>query len=731
MKKKLFLAITTILCVLNSLNAFEPIVYTETNEGKFIDFYLPEFNLDSLIINNEFYTSITIPGQPKTFEKGNPALPFFTCSLIIPPDSDYSNLITLESVEFHIQYLTPTPSKGIFSRNIDPETVPWDFSEIYDKDMDYPASVFSVGNSHIIRDFSGITLKIFPFSYNGKTRSVTIFDHIRFSIALEESNAKLPNLNNHINPSFQNIYENHFLNYKHDRYTSIDESGKMIIIAYPAFVDEVQPLVDWKNAKGLPTTLYTLDDTGTSATDIKEFIQTQYDTDNDLTFVLLVGDINQITSPISSLYHSGYADPMYAQLAGDDYYPEIFIGRLSAENGSQVTTQVNKILYYERDMETGDWAGKGVGIASQQGTGDDNEYDYEHIRNIRTDLMGYTYSMVDEIYEGSQGGEDEPTWPSASDVAASFNNGRGIANYCGHGSYLSWGTSGFSTSYVNTLTNDNMLPFIISVACKNGAVDYSSPCFAETWLRATHNGNLSGAIAFYGSSVNQLWAPPMASQDEITDLLTSDQKQTFGGLCFNGSCLMMDEYGSYHGADTFNTWLIFGDPSLVVRTQSPLALNVDYPEIIIPDSSSIDVTSIPGTQICLSDSSYQILFNDVIDASGVLSIPTENLIFNNQSINLTATQYNHVSFTGSIILSDGITPLPVPQNVKAAIQNNQIVISWNAVDGASSYKIFYSQYPDREFILLDTVNASTLSKSYNLFNHQGFFFIKASDSSIE
>ena len=114
---------------------------------------------------------------------------------------------------------------------------------------------------------------------------------------------------------------------------------------------------------------------------------------------------------------------------------------------------------------------KQYGIGSAQGVGDDNEYDYQHIRNIRTKLLNFTYTTGDELYDGSQGGQDASGDPSPSLVAASLNDGRSILNYCGHGSPTSWGTSGFSNSDVNALTNDNMLPFITSVACNNGEFD--------------------------------------------------------------------------------------------------------------------------------------------------------------------------------------------------------------------------------------------------------------------
>ena len=71
----------------------------------------------------------------------------------------------------------------------------------------------------------------------------------------------------------------------------------------------------------------------------------------------------------------------------------------------------------------------------------------------------------------------------------------------------------------------------------------------------------TGAIATYMSSISQSWNPPMCGQDEAVDLLVRDEMRTIGGLWFNGSCQMMDEYGA-PGINEFLNWIIFGDPSL-------------------------------------------------------------------------------------------------------------------------------------------------------------------------
>ena len=61
---------------------------------------------------------------------------------------------------------------------------------------------------------------------------------------------------------------------------------------------------------------------------------------------------------------------------------------------------VNRTIGYEMDPDpAADWYKKGSGFASNQGPGDDGEYDDEHLDNIRELLLAYTYTEVDQIYD--------------------------------------------------------------------------------------------------------------------------------------------------------------------------------------------------------------------------------------------------------------------------------------------------------------------------------------------
>ena len=138
------------------------------------------------------------------------------------------------------------------------------------------------------------------------------------------------------------------------------------------------------------------------------------------------------------------------------------------------------------------WAKVGVGIGSEDGTsstdpnnpptgmGDDNEADWHHNMNIKSDLLGFTYNSISELYEGGTyvGSLDAAGNPSTMDLSSLLNSGLGIINYTGHGSDYSFATTGFDISNINNLTNDGMWPFIWSVACVNGNFT-SQTCFMK------------------------------------------------------------------------------------------------------------------------------------------------------------------------------------------------------------------------------------------------------------
>jgi len=617
-----------------------------------IEFGINAFSKSAVDVDGEAYYTIGIPGEARMLVTGLPDLPHVARSIAIPDDAEVAiSVVSTHYTDF--AGVPVAPSKGLLTRNVDPATVPYSFDDFYQGGGWYPEDLAYLREPYILRDVRGTAVVVNPIQYNPSTRVLRVYDHITVEIASVgpgKVNVLERRPNARMDAEFQRIYERHFLNFddvSQLRYAPVGEAGNMLVICYDSFMSNMEPFVEWKQQMGVPCEMVSVTTAGTTSTGIKSYIQSYYNTYG-LTYVLLVGDAAQLPTPYAA---GGSSDPSYSLVAGSDNYPDILVGRFSAETPSQVDTQVLRSVEYEQFPQAGaDWYHKGTGIASNQGPGDDGEYDDEHEDVIRADLLAFTYTEVDQIYD---------PWASSTLVASALNDGRSIVNYTGHGSTSSWGSSGFSNSDINALVNDNMLPFIISVACVNGYFN-GVTCFAETWLRATNGGEPTGAVGTYMSSINQSWDPPMAAQDEVVDLLVGTSgyaiKRTFGGLCYNGSCLMMDEYGS-GGQTMFLTWHVFGDPSLRVRTDTPAALSVAHDDNVAATATTFDVT-VSGVEdalcaLCYDGTLYGSAFTD---AGGNATIPIVEAPPVGVDLTLTVTAFNAMPYFGSVTAAELYVP---------------------------------------------------------------------------
>ncbi|MCD4664692.1 MAG: hypothetical protein K8R68_05420, partial [Bacteroidales bacterium] len=616
--------------------------------------------------NGEAYVISLGEGSP-ILQGGSPDLPKLTTSLIIPEMAKMSFEILSSSFKEFKDYEI-APSKGNFTRDIDPATVPYTYGKPYQKDEFFPGEVSALRDPFIIRDYRGQTIIIYPFQYNPVSKTLRVYNKLKIKLYKTGEKGYNPLVKTKepkkVDYEFSKIYSGHFLNYDNSKYTPVEEQGNMLIISYASFMADMQPFVDWKNIIGIPTEMVDVVTIGNSSA-IKTYIANYYNT-NGLTYVLLVGDAAQV--PTS--YASGDSDNDYSYIVGSDHYPDLFIGRFSAETTSHVQTQVQRTIDYEQNPNTGyDWYTKCIGIASDQGPGDDNEYDYEHVRNMQTDLLNYTYSYNYELFDGSQGGNDASGNPTSTMVGNDINSGASIILYTGHGSTTSWSSSGFSSTNVNSLTNNDRLPFIWSVACVNGNF-VGSTCFGEAWLRATNAGEPSGAIATLMSTINQSWNPPMEGQDEMVDILVESYsgniKRSFGGISMNGCMKMNDTYGTSGDAMT-DTWTCFGDPSVVVRTAVPQTMTVTHNPVILLGSSQFTVNcNAEGALVCLTIDNQIIGTEYVSGGSATVSFDAITTI---ETVTIAVTAYNYIPYIADV----DVVPASGPYIILSDYQVNDVL----------------------------------------------------------
>lgn len=657
-------------------------VLSSNDSETILELAIGRFQRVPIDIEGETYYRLRLPEESITFERGAPELPRVVRSIIIPDGARME--VEVLQAEYSELRMPVAPSKGLMCYGEDPAAAEYEFLASYGEDRFYPPSVATLGSPYILRDFRAVTVTVFPFAYNPSSGTLRVCTHLELRLHSvgtsscdpgmgvgENGNPKL-RLRETVSADFLPIYARRFINFDHQRYEPIDEHGRLVVICHGDFLEAIQPYVDWKMQKGIATELWDVLAIGDTPEEIKDFVQAQYDSGG-LTFVQLVGDETYVPTFITEDYYGwdiyGRSDSRYALLEGQDHYPEIFVGRFSCESVADLETQIDRTIHYERDLAEGEWLHRGAGLGTVWGEG----YGYhgwngvQSLEVIRGDLLGYHYTEVAQLYE-----EGEPPWNivpvEAWEVTEVLHDGIGILNVDGNADIYYLDTGSYMISHVNALENDYELPFIFLAApwCGN----FSYDCFAEVWLRATNGatGAPTGAIAVYTSSNALQYAPPAAAMHETVDLLVGDEKNSFGGLMYNGACFMMDLYGAPDEYDTFGNLNILGDVALQVRTDTPEAMEIVHdPTIAEGQTQFLVSTGVAEALVCLSLEA-QIVAADYADGEGNVTLIFDPF-WEEVDVTLTVTAYNAITsveivpVTGGqgvggadVILTDGVAP---------------------------------------------------------------------------
>jgi PKD repeat protein len=591
-----------------------------------LQFTIQDYGIKTVTLDGTVFSAITFDSKVTTKEKGFAELPFINANIQLDPVKNMNMQVSaLSFVDFQVE-APLVPSRGVIYRDQDPSTIPYTIAPESITDSFYPAEVATFTEPFIIKDVRGATVYIYPFSYNAVAKTVRVYTNIEVTLTPDNSAPVNPlfSTTGKYFPAMESLYSSVFLNYENQLdVMDIAETGDILVITTARDEAAIQPYIDWKMEKGFEV----FKEVVAAGTNVKSLIQQKYNENNEILYVQLVGDWADIKCDLGGGANAPM-DPMLGCVVGTDYFPEIAIGRFSASNPAQVTVQVNKSITYEKNP-SGDWYNNAIGIASNQGPGDDGELDYQQLDVIWANKLDpFTYDNISTAYD--------PTGTSTM-VKNYVEQGASIINYIGHGSQNSWGSTGFSSTNVNSLTNGDKLPFIFSVACVNGAF-HSGDCFAEAWLRK-ENG---GAIMTLMATINQPWDPPMRGQDYFNDILTggynyttgpgnginTDEGRTIiGSIVANGLVLMYTESNSSSDLQTVQTWTTFGDAALQIRTDEPAPVTVSNNVMLVGADfeTTINLAGAPfeGALVALSqDDMYASAYSD---ENGFVSVPNNFL----------------------------------------------------------------------------------------------------------
>jgi subtilisin-like proprotein convertase family protein len=589
------------------------------------------------------FTRLTIPGFHTSKTEGAPEIPMMNRVVEIP----YGAVPRIEVVSTTSRSLRLAdygitnrifPAQPSMPKDADPAT--WPF--VYDQNA-YEVSRVSqdlvrVTRTGRLRAVDLGRLEVSPVTYFPGENRIEVIDTIEFKVHFDGADtAGEADLDERTySPFFVPVYGmiegtrgQHDLHPDHVR-----DVVTMVIVTPPQFEAQLQNFVDWKTKRGFHVVVGVTGtpQVGTTTATIQTYIRNLY---NGATpelpapsFVLFVGDVAQMPTWTVG---GDATDRPYCDIDGD-IIPDIYYGRLSATNATQLQAILDKTLMYDQfTMPDPSYLGEALMIGGMDGSfgavwanGQIN-YGTNNYFNAAHGITSHTY-----LYPAS--GSAEPQ------ILTDLSHGVCYANYTAHGSTTDWSDPNITQANVNALTNYGKYPLVVGNCCLTSSYDIAE-CFAETWLRASGKG----AIGYIGGSNSTYWDedyywgvgyrssivvnPPYdAAHIGAYDGVFHDHGEpmtkwyvTNDALVFCGN-LAVVESGSSLISYYWNIYNLMGDPSLSAYMGVPPVNPVTHPTTLFTTWTSFNLTAAPGSYVGLTKDGA-LIGAGTADENGNLTLP--------------------------------------------------------------------------------------------------------------
>lgn len=539
-------------------------------------------------INGQSFQVISIPNAGFTDQIGLPQMPVLGTLIGVNQGADIS-LKVVESEYLVLEGYRVWPFQAETDHSDQDLVIN---STFYQSNQEFPGTLAEVSEPKVWRDLDLVELKIFPVQYNATTSELKVYTKI--VVKLTQTGGQV---RSQIIPyRYEKMYQALVLNYQYLYYQTEDVPGKYLIIAADTFLTEIQPLVEWYYRKGYSAELTPVSEIGVTPEEIKDYVLSKYENEG-LDWLLLVGNLDQI--PWYVYTGGGYSDSYYSFLQGNDFYPEIAVGRLSIRGNVSLTNQIQKILNYQKNPLTGDWLIKSVLVAHGENYPD--KYSL-----CKRQIFEYEYSFFTPEMDTLMGGAGATN----VDVTNAINQGRNIVNYRGHGYKYGWPNWNYDGDVGESWTNDNVraltngakTPIVYNIACScHILMSPDDICLGEVWL-AQENG---GAAASLGATRLSYTDPNHDYDKALYWAPYDDQIFEIGWISNYAAAYILPLWGNCAPWNV-KVYLWLGDPAMEIWTSIPDSngLTVEHPSIIDPgEEFLVQVRDggrpVPGALVCL------------------------------------------------------------------------------------------------------------------------------------
>jgi hypothetical protein len=517
------------------------------------------------------FTTLTCPRTPLGGEAGQPGVPVVRQLFFGPADGivnvtvDAGPAVTSNLAALgYSSPLWPVQASVRMDENM-PEVllVDWD-AAAYGQDELGPAERVTVTELGIVRGHYLYLLEVRPVAYNPVTGDLAFWPQIGVGLDFPGGCAEgLP-----LGPM---AGVNHSVLNPLPPEPMGRGEGNYLILTPSLYYDTtaLNALTAWRTAQGFDVTTH-LVASGTSRTTLKSYIQGLWGTANAPDYVLLVGDTTGSSSSTNSLPHwsgavnSATTDLPYACMdAGDDWYPDIAVGRLSVDTKEQLDDVVEKILFVEAGEYSDPDYVKRVAMAATNDMSSGGEESHEA---VIADILTPAEYVPTRIYARLGGG--------TADITAAVEAGSAFTLYFGHSDSGGWWNPGFEQGDINGLENAGLYGLTFGFSCNTAHFNYDE-CSGEIWLRKQDAG--SAAYLSASTYIYYTQSPWHESQFLEYHFFESFLVEDIWEVRPAWDAALYDMLGHYGATNTtrdhFEMFVLLGDPAFRVPQERGFSLH--------------------------------------------------------------------------------------------------------------------------------------------------------------
>lgn len=481
---------------------------------------------DSQLESPFLFKDISIESWSQKKTVGAAALPFKSFLYFGDP-KNFKVELNAQSSSF-IDGLIPSPAQKKPCRC---DIIPWKFSADYNE-----AAYDNDKLNHISKEFIGV--------YKGKkitriTISPISYNHKRGARVVTKGSVSIKAVNGSLNSFSMKASDRNYRIFAHQKYEVA-----------------LRELISHREKQGIKVSFHALRDLGTDYLEIRESIKSLYASEP-FSYALIVGHEEEFPTEyvMTRFDHRTPSDMHYYTMDGDDdVIPDVLYGRISVSNEEELSNIIRKTLEFEnRTWRNPAGASEMIAIASDEGSAPN---DVEYVREMQKPLAEKFNWKSHEYFQANESG-------SADEIVSRFNKGSIWLNYIGHGTGFEWPSVNgreFSVVDISSINSGLVKPVVIDVACQNGRFSNEGR-MGETFLRGGENN--SGAVAYYGGSVDISWDPPAIMAIGINRAVSENNKRHLADVIFQGQSYLLENMDDREAALENLVWYhLQGDPLL-------------------------------------------------------------------------------------------------------------------------------------------------------------------------